>query len=127
MNPLTPFGIVVALAGLAAFPYFVGSALWWPWARRRARPGQPSPSGALAIVHLLAAAALFVVPRIAGTWAENATGWVDLDDDGMLDPMANGGYDWVDINGGAFFRYAGLLCFAILLVVGTAHYKVREG
>lgn len=46
---------------------------------------------------------------VAGPIAEAKNEWVDRDGNGILDPFDNGGYDWVDINGGA---WGGVVLFA---------------
>ena len=40
--------------------------------------------------------------RFAVSDAEQRSGWVDADGNGLLDPFEMGGYDWVDLNGGQF-------------------------
>lgn len=63
---------------------------------------------------------LVALPFAATPIAESLNDWVDPDGDGMLADMENGSYDWVDINGGDFFRIWGLgsaITLAALLVL----------
>ena len=81
----------------------------------RARVGRERDASYLDAGLLLAGAALLAaVPWVAARLAERATGWVDTDRDGMLDPMVNGAYDWSDINAGHWFMYAALLAAVIV-------------
>ncbi len=78
------------------------------------------PSRMHAAVQLAAAAALAVIPFVSAGLAESATGWVDPDGDGMLGDMANGGYDYLDINGGTWIQTWGWMTAFVLtgLVIG---------
>ena len=54
------------------------------------------------LLKLVLAALLTYAPFVAADRAERSHHWVDVDGNGILDPMENGAYDWVDINGGTF-------------------------
>ena len=61
-------------------------------------------------------AALFIAaPILAAQIAEHATSWVDADSNGMLDPMSNGSYDWLDVNAGRTALIWGLLIVPLLM------------
>ena len=53
-------------------------------------------------IELVLAVLLAGAPFVAADHAERSNDWVDVDGDGMADPMVNGSYDWVDVNGGDF-------------------------
>jgi cytochrome bd-type quinol oxidase subunit 2 len=111
-------GLLVVLCGLAVFAACLLSGLW-TLGTALGRSGTERRRTAARGGALLAAAALLAaVPWIAAPVAESSTGWVDTDNDGMLDGFANGSYDWVDINGGTWATAAAVLVVAI--VVGLA-------
>jgi hypothetical protein len=74
----------------------------------------------VALVKLSTAGLLVLVGRVSALLAERRTGWSDEDADGMLDGFANGGYDWVDLNGEQSARYALALGTPVLLAACVA-------
>ncbi len=60
-------------------------------------------------IELVLAVLLAGAPLVAANHAERSNDWVDVDGDGMADPMVNGSYDWLDVNGGDFARAWGAL------------------
>jgi hypothetical protein len=107
---------LVMLFGIALFVACVLSGLRNLRTCLRRSRGERRPPAARGAAKLVAAALIAAVPWAAAPIAESSTGWVDTDQDGMLDGFVNGSYDWVDINGGA---WAGAAAFLIVLIVST--------
>ena len=113
---LAVFGALLALMGVVAFFWFLASGLRNAWEAARAS-GRCRYHLVLASVSLGGALMLAGVPFVATWSAEGQNNWTDVDGDGMLDGFVNGAYDWMDVNGGDWFRAAGLM---VAIVVGVA-------
>jgi hypothetical protein len=77
-------------------------------------------------LQLLLVVLLTAAPFVAADRAERSNDWVDDDGDGMLDPMANGSYDWVDVNGGDFAVAWGALSGGMVAPVALALYVLSK-
>ena len=75
------------------------------------------------LLKLALAALVTYAPFVAADRAERSNHWVDVDRNGMLDPMENGSYDWVDVNGGTFVL---TWAFLSLTAVGAAALASRR-
>lgn len=75
----------------------------------------------LALAVLLAGA-----PFVAADHAERSNDWIDVNGDGMADPMVNGSYDWVDVNGGDFARAWGALGGVMVAPAAVALYALSR-
>lgn len=109
---------LVTVAALVLPMVVLGNELrWW-----RADRSDGFDSRVWPWVALCSAALALVVamPFIARSRALSETGWVDADKDGMLDGFTNGGYDWLDVNGGPFARslLAGVLVVSAAFLLG---------
>lgn len=93
-------GVVLAVSGLARVS--LGRT-----------PQLPEVRPALVRTEGLTRVVLSPLPVLTG-WvavpiAERRNDWVDEDGNGMLDPFANGQYDWMDLNGGDWLLTWGLM------------------
>lgn len=111
------FGLAV-LASLGFLLFYLVVGLAELWGSLRSDESRQQSGLAVGLLHLGAALALACAPFAAGRWAEASTGWVDEDNDGMLDPFVNGGYDYLDVNGGHLIRAWGLV--ALVVIVATS-------
>jgi hypothetical protein len=116
--------LLVVLFGLV---FLAGCVLGGVWdltlcVRRSGASRQIAARGA---VKLIAAALVGTIPWIAVPIAESSTGWVDTDNDGMLDGFVNGSYDWVDINGGAWATAAAVLIVLVALILAAVLVAMR--
>jgi hypothetical protein len=66
------------------------------------------------LVRMVVVVSIPVLAVVFADVAERRNGWVDVDGNGMLDPMINGSYDWFDINGGDWVRMWGTATFVIV-------------
>ncbi len=117
---VTLIALAVVLAGVGAFAVLAARGAGhvvrgWPG---RSLEGQQMM--AIGIARLAGACCLVGVVAVAGPVAESRTGWEDLDGNGMLDPFANGAYDWVDVNLGEAVRVLGALVFGVLMLIWGA-------
>lgn len=107
--------LIVVLFGLAFFAACVLGGLWDLGIGLRRSGRERRCIAARGAAKVTAAALVAAIPWVAAPIAESSTGWVDTDHDGMLDGFANGSYDWVDINGGAWATAAAVLIAMVIL------------
>ena len=93
---------------------------------RRVRKRGWSPLLAQGGIELVLAVLLAGAPFVAADHAERSNDWVDVDGDGMADPMVNGSYDWVDVNGGDFARAWGALGGVLVAPAAVALYGLSK-
>jgi hypothetical protein len=115
----TFFG-VLGLAIDGAFCVVIGAH---SWLRKR----QPClPCLAKGGIELLLASLLSWTPFAAADHAERSNDWIDVDSNGMADPMVNGSYDWVDVNGGDFGRTWAMLTAVMGTPAALALYALSK-
>jgi hypothetical protein len=85
-----------------------------------------STSLLIGVVKLGTALLLVPAPFIAADHAERNNSWVDADGNGILDPMANGSYDWWDISLGDCLRYWGALNIAVFGTSAAVVYALGQ-
>lgn len=117
-------GLLVVLFG---FVFFAGCVLGGvrDIAVSVRRSGPSRRIAARGAVKLIAAALVGIIPWIAAPIAESSTGWVDRNHDRMLDGFANGSYDWVDVNGGAWATAAAVLAGLVILTLAAVLVAMR--
>lgn len=112
------FALLVVLAGSCVLVVCLGTGVWNLAVAARRTTADRGRMAARGAAKLAAAVLLVVVPWLAAAAAEASTGWSDDDGDGMLDGFANGAYDWMDVNGGAWAVAAAVL--VTMIVAGLA-------
>jgi hypothetical protein len=115
MGPLLALlGVVMVVVGAVALVWLLASGLRSLWAARN-RPGRRRQV-LVGCISLVGAAVLAAVPFAAAGVVEARNDWIDANGDGMLDGFTSGSYDWMDVNGGDWFRAAGLMVAVVLAV-----------
>lgn len=125
--PFSLYAVFAVIVGVVAFGVcLVGGVAELASVLLRRPGGRRVPSAPAGAVKVAAAAVLAVVPWLSEHLAEAATGWVDEDHDGMLDPFVNGAYDWVDVNLWAWLRSAAVLVTIVLAATAMLLRRVRQ-
>ena len=110
-------GVAMVMFGVLTTPIVVGLTLWqllsilMDLIPAPDRPLGPARRAAIRIGLVIGAVA---APFLAVEYVEVSTDWADADGNGLMDPMVNGGYGFLDLHGVRLLGAWGLLNTVII-------------